>query len=641
LIINVTYDSSVNSAPSGFTAAFAAAVQFLENTFSNPITINIDVGFGEINGQALANGALGESESFFNQYSYSPVKNALVAADTTSADQVSAANSLPAGDPTGGGNFWVATAEAKALGLMGASSAVDGYVGFSSSFPFTYNNSNGVAAGTYDFYGVALHELTEVMGRDLFVGNQDGQGIGPNSYTPLDLFHYKSNGTRDFLGTTAGYFSPDGGASNLGNFNTNPGGDFGDWASSVGNDAFLAFSHSGVVNPFSTNDAREMNVLGYDETVPIAAPGSIVFIGDFTGGPDADIVWVTASGTPIMWVMNGTTIASSATLPTPPPAAWHLAEVADFNGDGKSDLLWLNNSNNTPSMWLMNGTSLISGTDLPAPPNSWKIVATGDFNGDKNADILWLNSDNTPSIWEMNGPKFLAAVAEPAPPASWTIVGTGDFYGTGNSDILWLNVNNTASIWEMNGTSVVAATALPAPPSSWHFVGTADFNGDHKSDILWQNSNGDVSIWEMNGANFLAAVDVGSPGAAWNLIGAGDFNGDGKSDLLFLNPTTSQVQIWLMNGTQVLSVAAPTSAQAFAAQASATPLSSSPVLSEPDAYFAAASSYAATVSGMPSAGGPSYGPGLQIAALGTAPSGGLATNGAASDPLILGRTLVT
>jgi hypothetical protein len=620
LIINVSYDSSVNSAPSAFKTAFAAAVQFLENTYTNPITVNIDVGFGEINGQPLSSGALGESETYFNNYTYSQVRNALVA-DKTSADQVSAGNSLPVADPTNGGNYWVATAEAQALGLMGPSGGVDGYIGFSSSLPFTYNDSNGVAGGTYDFNGVALHELTEVLGRELFVGND---GIGSNSYTPLDLFHYSSNGVRDFLGTTAGYFSPNGGATNLDNFNTDPNGDFGDWASSAGNDSVLAFSNSGVVNAFSQSDLREMNVLGYDEgasATTVSAPGNTVMIGDFTGTPDADIVWVTNGGTPIMWVMNGTTVASSTTLPTPPPAAWHLSQVADFNGDHKSDLLWLNNANNTPSMWLMNGTSIISGTDLPAPPKSWKIVATGDFNGDGNADILWLNSDNTPSVWEMNGPSFLAAVALPAPPLSWTIVGTGDFYGNGHSDILWLNTDNTASIWEMNGTSLVAATALPAPPSSWHFVGTADFNGDHKSDIMWQNSNGDVSIWEMNGASFLAAVDVGSPGAAWQLIGAGDFNGDGKSDLLFLNPTTEQVQIWLMNGTHVLSMAAPTSASALpGAQGGATPLSSSPVLAGIDTYSAGA-----PLAGMAETSGMSL-------------LGGSGTSGQVTPPTALGTT---
>jgi len=31
------------------------------------------------------------------------------------------------------------------------------------------SNGGSVAAGTYDFFGVAAHEITEVMGRDLFV----------------------------------------------------------------------------------------------------------------------------------------------------------------------------------------------------------------------------------------------------------------------------------------------------------------------------------------------------------------------------------------------------------------------------------------------------------------------------------------
>ena len=257
--INLIYDSSVNSAPTAFKTALASVAQFLDTTFTNPITINIDVGYGEIAGQSMGSGALGESETYYNQSSYTQIKNAL-SANAINPSQISAVASLPANDPTNGGNFWVATADAKALGLMGASSAIDGYVGFSSVYPFTYNNSNGVAPGTYDFYAVAMHELTEVMGRGLFVGTD---GIGANAYTPLDLFHYSANGVRDFSGTTPGYFSVDGGKTNLDRFNTNSGGDFGDWASSAGKDAFLAFSNSGVVNAVSSADVTAMNALGY------------------------------------------------------------------------------------------------------------------------------------------------------------------------------------------------------------------------------------------------------------------------------------------------------------------------------------------------------------------------------------------
>jgi hypothetical protein len=44
LQINVSYDASVSRAPSGFTANVHAAVQYLENEFSTPVTININVG---------------------------------------------------------------------------------------------------------------------------------------------------------------------------------------------------------------------------------------------------------------------------------------------------------------------------------------------------------------------------------------------------------------------------------------------------------------------------------------------------------------------------------------------------------------------------------------------------------------------
>jgi hypothetical protein len=266
--INLIYDTSVNSAPAAFKTALNSVVSFLDSKFTNPITVNIQVGYGEIGGQAMVQGALGESATYYNNYSYTQIRTAL-AQHATSADQISAVNSLPATDPTNGGNYWVTTANAKALGLMGASSAVDAYVGLASGYPFDYDNSNGVSPGTYDFFGVVAHELTETLGRTLFVGTD---GIGSNAYTPLDLFHYSANGVRDFVGTTPGYFSIDGGRTNLDSFNTNPGGDFGDWAGSAGNDSFLAFSNSGVVNGVSQTDLREMNILGYSMVPPNAPP---------------------------------------------------------------------------------------------------------------------------------------------------------------------------------------------------------------------------------------------------------------------------------------------------------------------------------------------------------------------------------
>ena len=59
----------------------------------------------------------------------------------------------------------------------------------------------------------------------------------------------------------------------------------------------------------------------------------------------------------------------------------------------------------TPAIWLMNGFTALAigavGSFNPGP--SWQIKGTGDFNGDGKSDILWQSSDGTPAIWLMNG----------------------------------------------------------------------------------------------------------------------------------------------------------------------------------------------------------------------------------------------
>jgi hypothetical protein len=587
--INLTFDQAANMLPAGFVASINAVVQFYDTHYDNPITVNIDVGYGEIDGSPLQPGALGESETFLNEYSYSALRSALIA-NATSPDQIAAVNSLPASDPTPGGtgNYWLATAEAKAVGLTGASSATDGFIGFSNTNSFTYNTANGgsVAPGTFDFFGIAAHEISEVLGRALLVGGTVFTDTGNvnNSWEPLDLFHYSANGVRDFSGNTRGYFSPDGGATNVDNFNTNPNGDFGDWASSAGNDAFLAFSPAGVANPVTTADLREMNVLGYDEP----PPPPLGFVGDFNGDTHSDLLWQASNGHPTMWLMNGTTITTSQSLANPGPT-WHAIATGDFNNDGKSDILW-QNADGLPAIWEMNGTSISTAAVLADPGPTWHAIATGDFNGDGKSDILWQNADGTPSIWEMNGTSAIggAGVAMPHPGPTWHAITTGDFDGDGKADILWQNADGLPAIWLMNGTSIKSAAVLPNPTPAWHAVATADFNGDGNADIIWQNADGTPAIWEMNGTSIIGTAVLTNPGASWELIGAGNYNSL-HPDLVFLNTSNDQVQIWVMNGTNVASMqtiatTAPSTAQP--AVSAATPLSASPVLSQPDAFYA-------------------------------------------------------
>ncbi len=258
---NIYWDRSVATAPTAFKSDVLAVANFYASTFTDNVTVNIAVGFGEVNNHRLPTGALGESLTYFTPTSYSQLTAALQR-DASTATDFSAVQSLPATNPAGAGNFWVTTANGKALGLF-AGTGLDGYVGFSSTAHFTYDASQGVAAGTYDFFGVVAHEFSEVMGRQMLTGGTLG-GLSP-SYTTLDLFHYASAGLRSFLGTSAGSFSIDGGVTHLQSFNTNSAGDFGDWASSAGADAFDAFSSSGVVNKITGGDLTALDAIGWDQ----------------------------------------------------------------------------------------------------------------------------------------------------------------------------------------------------------------------------------------------------------------------------------------------------------------------------------------------------------------------------------------
>jgi hypothetical protein len=99
------------------------------------------------------------------------------------------------------------------------------------------------------------------------------------------------------------------------------------------------------------------------------------------------------------------------------------ARTHDFNGDGKSDILWRNTTSGDLGIWLMNGTQTLSPpVDFANAPNSWQVVGTGDFNGDGKSDILWRNGNGDVGIWLMNGTQTLSPPVDLGNvPTSWAI----------------------------------------------------------------------------------------------------------------------------------------------------------------------------------------------------------------------------
>jgi Ca2+-binding RTX toxin-like protein len=65
-----------------------------------------------------------------------------------------------------------------------------------------------------------------------------------------------------------------------------------------------------------------------------------------------------------MWLMDGTTIANGQFLPGPVPVGWNVVDAhGDYNGDGKSDLLWRGPQGQTV-LWQMDGTSVAQNSSL-------------------------------------------------------------------------------------------------------------------------------------------------------------------------------------------------------------------------------------------------------------------------------------
>src|SRR4029077_13744270 len=114
------------------------------------------------------------------------------------------------------------------------------------------------------------------------------------------------------------------------------------------------------------------------------------------------------------------------------------------------------------------------------PDRDWSVAAIGDFNGDGKSDVLWRNSNGSLIDWTMNGSQLtnVQQVTFQGSPvtldSSWQIAQIGDFNGNGTSDLLLRDTSSGAmEDWSMNGAQIALASQVtlqgsPAtPPNSW------------------------------------------------------------------------------------------------------------------------------------------------------------------------------
>jgi hypothetical protein len=171
-------------------AAWTAAAQIFASHFADEIHVNITVD------AVPGTNVFGESNSVFFEIPYADLLAKFKAEAKTPNDQtaIGPRGSMTNTDPTSGvGTWWLTRPRAKALGHIPDDLSEDGVTTFGAGNPFTF--SGAIAGGTYDFQGIAAHEISEVLGRVGLSGGTIG-GRANSLYSHRQLLLYWSRDER-------------------------------------------------------------------------------------------------------------------------------------------------------------------------------------------------------------------------------------------------------------------------------------------------------------------------------------------------------------------------------------------------------------------------------------------------------------
>jgi hypothetical protein len=202
--------------------------------------------------------------------------------------------------------------------------------------------------------------------------------------------------------------------------------------------------------------------------------------GDFNADGNADFLWQHQDTAALaVWYTRAATAGDVIAAPGDPN--WRIASVNDFNGDGYADLLWRNRVNGLVSIWEMNGTALSAFRTVgpSAVDLDWQIAGTADFNRDGRPDVLWRHRvTGGLLVWLLSSSDFVdsrwlsPSVVEDR---SWAIAALPDINKDGHPDLVWQHLTTGGLVvWLMDGVTVSRSEWLN--PSSvgdtnWRIVG--------------------------------------------------------------------------------------------------------------------------------------------------------------------------
>lgn len=263
--------------------------------------------------------------------------------------------------------------------------------------------------------------------------------------------------------------------------------------------------------------------------------------GDFDGDGDKDIV-ATLNG--FLAILTNDGIGNFSVNYFPIGASNMSIAAGLFNNDTKPDLALV--SPNSPAGQKLVVLISTSGptTGIWFGPTNYAIgnfpndVETADFNNDGKIDVVTGNSSsNNVSILFGDGAGFFSAASNYSTGTSINALTVADFNNDSFKDIVITQTGFfDAKLLLNNGFGAFpTASNLVTDPTGTSFpndVRSADVNGDNNQDIIFKNNN-NLLIYPGNGNGTfgsLATISGGVSSETLNRAIEGDFNNDNKID---------------------------------------------------------------------------------------------------------------